>query len=536
MHHEHTKKIRIYIFSIAFIVLVGAIYYLSFSISTSSSKLAQCRELFDNKDLENKKKICCDESHYNANDELCAAKCDTIGVSPNSSFCTETALKQEQPGVTRQIAKPKILTRLPECQNIGIEPNLEKDGDKFVLKAGKPLKFNYQINSPEIKAKSYVYEFFTYEDGKNNFQAISFDPGKSYIGYYNANDLTKSIQFNEVVAFHEDLYKPNLNMNSEYPKNVLMTISIIDTNKSRRLQGWNCFVKLKIDQTPNYCKNISISDKEISKGETAKITVTPNTVNVNNYDFRIINMDNNKREVAFENPITNNAIGDNNSRILVKGNKENPVDLNLSWSQLYKKDKNTDNYLRNIRVQAFVRPLENVISDDVASCYIDFKLKESEGLNLCEKMTINIYYKNSAGLYYLANENTQSNLVLKKDSYMNIYLYSKQKTIRDFIYSFHNLDNLIPKDYGKGKGYTKEGFKNPYHINFKKGVDYEVSKRANEDNDNDESIKVYYDDIDSIDLLTGSRPKKVQIRGNFVTINGETSNLDSDCIREVSIE
>jgi hypothetical protein len=91
-------------------------------------------------------------------------------------------------------------------------------------------------------------------------------------------------------------------------------------------------------------------------------------------------------------------------------------------------------------------------------------------------------------------------------------------------------------DYGKGKGYTAEGIKNPYHINFKKGVDYEVIKKANETSDNDESIKIYHEDLDSIDLQTGSRPRKIQVRGNFITNNGETSNLDSDCIKEVQVE
>ena len=114
--------------------------------------------------------------------------------------------------------------------------------------------------------------------------------------------------------------------------------------------------------------------------------------------------------------------------------------------------------------------------------------------------------------------------------------FIKEKNIKDFVFSFHNLDNLIPKDYGKGKGNTAEGIKNPYHINFKKGVDYEVVKKANEENDNDESITVYHEDFDTIDLQTGSRPKKVQIRGNFVTVTGETSRLDSDCIKEVQIE
>lgn len=529
MDHIHHKKIRIFIFAFAFLILVGAIYYVSYSISNSTSKLAQCREIFDNKDLESKKKICCDDSHYNSSDEICAAKCDALGVNPESSFCTETALKQDQPGRTAQISKPKLTTKLPECQAIGIEPNLEKEGDKFILKAGRPLKLNYQIYSPEIKAKSYVYEFFSYEEGKNNFKAISFDPGKSYMGYYNATDLGRTNQTNEVIAFHEDLYKPDLNSNSQYPKNVLMTLSIIDTNRSKKLQNWNCFIRIKLDQTPNYCKEIKINDKEIAKGETARITVTPNTVNVNNYDFRIINLDNDGKEVSYESPINSNTVGTDNSRIIVKGNKSNPIDLNLNWTQLSRKDKNTGSNLKNIRIKAYVRPLENIISDDVASCSVDFKLKGAEGEELCDSLRVVTY--NSSG-----QTNTSNPLYLKKEGSMQIYLTSKEKTIKEFVFSFHNLDNLIPKDYGKGKGYTAEGIKNPYHINFKKGVDYEVIKRANEDNDNDESIKIYHEDLDSIDLQTGSRPRKIQIRGNFVTNTGEASKLDSDCVKEVQVE
>jgi len=531
MDHSHHKKIRIYIYAGAFLLLVGAIYYVSYSISNSTSKLAQCREIFDNKDLESKKKICCDIDHYNSSDELCKAKCETIGVNPDSSFCTETALKQDQPARTSQVTKPKIPTKMPECQSIGIQPNLEKEGDKFVLKAGKPLKLNYQIYSPEIKAKSYVYEFFSYEEGKNNYKAISFEQGKSYLGFYNASDLGRTNQSNEVVAFHEDLYKPDLNNNSAYPTNVLMTLSIIDTNRNKKLQNWNCFIKIKLDQTPNYCKEIKINDKEIARGETARITVTPNTINVNNYDFRIINLDNENKEVSFDSPVNSNAVGSDNSRIIVKGNKANPIDLNLTWSQLSRKDNNTNQNLKNVRIKAYVRPLENVTSDEVASCSVDFKLKGADGIAICEEMRINSY--DSKGVLVKPSNNIET---LKSGGYMTIYLFSKQKNIKDFIFSFHNLDNLISKDYGKGKGYTAEGIKNPYHINFKKGVDYEVIKKANETSDNDESIKIYHEDLDSIDLQTGSRPRKIQVRGNFITNNGETSNLDSDCIKEVQVE
>lgn len=531
MDHLHHKKIRIYIYAVAFLILVGAIYYVSYSISNSTSKLAQCREIFDNKDLESKKKICCDTSHYNSSDELCKAKCETLGVNPDSSFCTETALRQDQPGKTSQIIKSKVPTKIPECQSIGIEPNLEKEGDKFVLKAGRPLKFNYQIYSPEVKAKAYVYEFFSYDEGKNNYKALSFDSGKSYIGYYNAVDMGRTNQSNLVVAFHEDLYKPDLNNSSQYPKNILMTLSIIDANKSRKLQNWNCFVRIKLDQVPNYCKDIKLNDKEIAKGETARITVTPNTINVNNYDFRIINLDNENNEVSFDTPINSNSIGNNNSRIIIKGNKASPVDLNLTWTQLNRKDTNTNQNLKNVRVKAYVRPLENVSSDEVASCSVDFKLKGADGIALCEDMKIT-YYDSNGRILGSSNDTN----VLKNGGFMNVYLYSKQKNIKEFVFSFHNLDNLIAKDYGKGKGYTAEGIKNPYHINFKKGVDYEVIKKANESDDNDESIKIYHEDLDSIDLQTGSRPRKIQIRGNFITNNGETSNLDSDCVKEIQVE
>jgi len=535
MHHEHTKKIRIYIFSIAFIILVGAIYYVSFSISTSTAKLTQCRELFDSKDLENKKKICCDESHYKAGDELCAAKCDTIGVNPESSFCTEIALKQEQPGITKEVRKPKVPTKLPECQSIGISTKVDRDGDKLVLKAGSPITFSYQILSPEIKAKTYIYEFFSYDEGQNNFKAISFDSGKTYKGLYNSSDQNKVNQINEVVAYHEDLYKPDLNMNSEYPKNVLMTLSIVDTNNTRKLQGWNCFVKLKIDQTPNYCKKIEISDKEITKGETAKITITPNTINVNNYDFRIINLDNDKNEVSFETPITSNSVGSDNSRIILKGNKDKPTSISLNWSQLYKKDRNTNSYLKNVRIQAFVRPLENAVSDDVASCSVDLKVVPEEGIKSCDSLKITLYRKTSNSAVTEASKDSDGKYTMKSTDYLKIESKSKNSNVSKFIYSFHNLDNIIDKDYGKGKGYTKEGIKNAYSINFKKDVDLEITKAGN-GKENDKSFTIYHEDFNSIDLLTGSRPKKVQVRGFFLDNNNQMSGLDSKCVEEFRIE
>lgn len=533
---RHHKKIRFFIYIFAFIALVGAIYYVSYSISNSTAKLAQCRELFDSKDLENKKKICCDSSHYNSNDSLCAAKCDAIGVNPDSSYCTETAIKQDQPSKRLETTRPPEPSKqLPECQAIGIDPNVQKSGDQFVLKAGTPLRLDYQIYSPGIKARSYIYEFFSYDNGQNNYQAVTFDSGKSYIGYYNASDTGKTNQTNEVVALHEDLYKPDLNRDGKYPENILMTLSIIDSQKNRRLQGWNCFVKIKLDQTPNYCKSITVSDKEISKGETVKITVTPNTTKVNNYDFRILNTENSNEEVSLENKVNNDATGINNSRILVKGNNDKPITLNLTWKDLYVKDRNTGEYLKNLKIKSFVRPLENVTSDDVASCSVDLKIKEDEGVDNCEEVNITLWRQSENQTIRGVAKDADGKYTMKSTDFITIYSKAKEKDIKEFIYSFHNLDNLIDKDYGKGKGYTKEGIRNAYNINFKKDVDLIITKFSSA-NDRDKSIDIFYEDINSIDLLTGRRPKNVQIRGYFKNSNNEISNIDSDCVKDFRIE
>lgn len=534
MHNEHHRKLKIYAFIVAFVLLVGAIYYASYKISSTTSNLAQCRDFFDNKDLENKKRLCCETTHYNSTDSLCSNKCDTIGINPESSFCTEVALKQEQPGLSIQQVKPKE-PKLPECKNFVVESQTEKNGDQYLLKAGQSLKINYNIYSPETKAKSYVYEFFSYEDGKNNYRAISFEPGKSYRAFYNASDLGRVNQTNQIDGLHEDLYKQDLNNGSKYPKNILMVLSIVDQNQKKLLQGWNCYVKIKLDDTPNYCKGISISDKEISKGEIATITVTPNTPEVGNYDFRLINTQNNK-EISFNSQVISGfpAVNTGNSRVIVNGNGNNPAKVNLSWVNLNKVDGNTNENLKNLKVTAYVRPRENVASDKVAACSVELKIKPDEGVKLCDNIKFTLYRKTGT-VYNEVTSGSNDTYTVKSTDYISIRSQAKRKDIREFIYSFHNLDNLNNKDYGKGKGYTKEGIKNPYPINFKKDVDLEITKYGQEDS-SDASIKVYYEDLDSIDLLTGTRPRSVQVRAFFKNSNNELSQIDSNCVKEFRIE
>lgn len=536
--HEHSKRIKTYIYLISFLLLIGAIYYASFAITNNSAKLAQCRDLFDSKDLESKKRLCCDSSHYNSQDELCKAKCDTLGVSPDSSFCSEIAIKQLQPGVAREIPKQPIRgVTVPECKNIVISPNIERVGDQFVLKPGTPLDLSYNIFSPDLKARSYVLEFFSYEQGKDNFKAISFDLNKTYRAFYNATDTNRTNQIIEVSGLHEDLYKPDLNNNNKYPENVLMILSIIDEKKNKTLQGWNCFVRIKVAQTPNYCKSIETSDKEIAKGETAKVTITPNTPEVGSFDIRIINRENNK-EISIEGSAVANAQPDNasNSRYQIRGNGSKPITLNIPWQNIYKEDKNTDNQIKNIRVVSYVRPKENIESEKLTSCSVDIKLKDSEGINMCDNMNLKMIKKDPTnGNLSNVSADSDGKYTLKENHYLEIELNAKQKDIKEFTFSFHNLDNIIQKDYGKGKGFTKDGIKNPYSINFKKGVDFEVYKKSSSNNDDEETIKIFYEDLDSIDLQTGSRPKNIQVRGMFRNNSDEISSLDSDCVKEFRV-
>ena len=70
---------------------------------------------------------------------------------------------------------------------------------------------------------------------------------------------------------------------------------------------------------------------------------------------------------------------------------------------------------------------------------------------------------------------------------------------------------------------------------FKKDVDLEITKYGQEDS-SDASIKVYYEDLDSIDLLTGTRPRSVQVKAFFKNSNNELSQIDSNCVKEFRIE
>jgi hypothetical protein len=520
LHHHH-KKIK---FSLLFIFLI-VLTYLGFTSAASYFSYygsGQCRDIFDNQSIDNRKKICCESNHYYSSDSLCKIKCDALDISPESSFCQELKSSQSQSPLATEIDKPREIPKeSPSCTDIKVV-NFDNQEKNFELKPSNPINIEMRVLAKDLQPSYFLYEFFTIQGNDiYSIKPISFEKDKTLFAMNPAKFSSSGEYQDSITALHNFFYKENLLDENRKPKDVLVVTSIIDENGVKQLQPSSCFTRFSIDPTPNYCKSFKVNQVELNSSESIKFSIESASPTTYSYEFRFLNLKNYEktdgdrryRPISFER--TNNK----NEPLQISKIAENNKTLNfeLDWEDLYKKDLNNKNkYPEKVKVQAFVKPYNKSSLEELVPCSVEFEIGGDDGLDLCKDISISGGTKNSDGI----NE-------LKPGQFITIKSQSKSKNITEFSYTFHNLDNL-------GSSKTKNNIKDAEPIYFKKEDPLEITKSTPKTDS--KSILISYDDLNKIDLSTGSKPKNIQVRASFVNSENRTSKLDSNCVTSFKIE
>jgi hypothetical protein len=527
----HKKKIKTFGVIVSFVLLCVGIYYLSYNLVLNNTKSEACRGMFDSKSNENQKRICCDPNHYNNQDEMCRVKCDFLNISPNSSFCLDLSTNQETLGVSDERVKPEKLD--PKCTSIEVDSTEVLDGGQRVVRPESPLKAKYTFMSPDYKAKKYLIEFFSYKDDLKDLKPIQFEKEKTFnIFYQDTNqkkDISKpNLQTLEFSLTHEDFYKPDLSQDSSYPNNVLMVVSTFDENNKKVLQSQDCYVKLYVDNSPSYCKSFKASNDELELGGKINFELTPSISNVFGYKLKFQNLENNNQDISFS--YLNNQKQPFLTQDIPARNQEK-FSSEFSWTDFYRPDLNNNKIPKKVRALAYVLPKADSEMKNLAPCITEFKVKPDPGIEMCKNLTFWIKNKNT-GAQKTKETNQDYNLLTSNDL---LYLKSESNiNSNEFTYTFHNLNNITEKDYGKGKGYTKEGVKNANEISFDTSQDFSISKIGGDGKSS--TIEVDYSQFNRIDLNTSKKPKSIQVRAFFKNEGDRTSKLDPDCVIDFRVE
>jgi len=518
--HHHHNKIKFGLISLVAVILIYA-GFLTVSSFFSYYGSGQCRDIFDNQPLENRQKICCDQSHYNASDTLCKVKCDAIDVNPNSQYCQNLKKSQSQVPVAKEIDKPKPLPKeSPKC--IGLKTvNFDKYEETFELKPNNPINIEMSVLAKDLQPKYFVYEFFTIENNNiYSIKPISFLNDKTLMVINPANFKPNGEYDDSFTALHNFFYKPNLNDGNKIPKDILVVTSIIDEKGNKQLQPTNCFTRISVDQTPTYCKSFTVSQEKLDSNETVRLEIESNSPVTYSYEFQFLNKDNyeTKNGDRVYKPVSFEKVNNKNEPYtiskLAEGRK---LTLDLNWSNFYQRDLNFKNkYPEEIRVQAYIKPYLKSTLEELAPCVVDFELGGDSGIDLCKDISISGGTKNSDGT-----------ISLKAGQYVTIESESNSKNITQFTYSFHNLDNL-------NSDKTKNGVKDAARIYFSKSDPFEIEKTSSKTSS--KSILVSYEDVNKIDLSANSKPTNIQVRASFKNSEGRVSKLDSDCVASFKIE
>jgi hypothetical protein len=519
--HHHKNKIKFGLLS--FFVLI--VIFLGFSAATSYLSYyggGQCRDIFDNQPIENRQKICCNEDHYNSKDTLCKIKCDAIDVNPNSQFCQELKSSQTESPLAKEIEKPKPLPKqAPKCTEIKLV-NFDKGEDVFELKPSNPINIEMKISAKDLQPKYFLYEFFSIEGNDiSSIKPISFEKNKTLFAINPATFNSSGEYKDSVTTLHNFFYKQNLNNNNQFPKDVLVVTSIIDESGNKYLQPNSCFTRFTVDQTPNYCKNFSINQENLETGEKIKFSIESNSPTTDSFVFQFLNLDNYEKSGGNKiyKPISFEKVNNKNENYSISknANGNSKLSFEMTWEDLYQKDLNNKNkFPKNIKVNAYVKPYEKSSLEELVACTVEFKLGGDEGIDNCEDISIGGATKNSDG-----------SITLKTGQFITIKSEAKSKSITEFLYTFHNLDNL-------NSSKLVNNVKDAEPIFFSKSDPYEIEKSSSRTSS--KSILVSFDDLNKIDLSTGSKPKNIQVRAFFVNTDGRVSALDSDCAASFKIE
>ena len=519
--HHHHNKIK---FGIIFTVLI-LIVYLGFTSVTSYFSYyggGQCRSIFDNQSLENRQKICCDQNHYEASDALCKIKCDALDINPESAFCQNLKSSQLQSPVASEIQKPKELPKeAPKCTEIKIV-NYDQNEKNFELKPNNPINIQMKVRAKDLQPSYFFYEFFTIQGNDiYSIKPISFERGKTLFAINPARYSPNGEYLDSVTALHNFFYKENLSDNKKFPRDVLVVTSIVDEKGTKLLQPTSCFTRFTVDPTPTYCKSFKINQEELDSDENIKFSIESNSPTTYSYEFKFLNLKNYEtsdgdriyKPLSFQ-----RNSGKNEPYTITKiANGKNSLSFELNWSDLYKEDLNYKSKLpKEIKVQAYIKPYEKSSLNEIVPCSVKFELGGDEGINLCKDINISGGTKNEDG-----------SISLKSGQYLTIKSESESKNISEFLYSFHNLDNLNSSN-------TKNNVKDAEPIYFSKSDPYEIEKGASKSDS--KSILISYDDFNKIDLSTGQKPKNIQVRASFTNSEGRVSKLDSDCVSSFKME
>lgn len=519
--HHHHNKIR---FAGIFVIILLAIYigFTAYSSFFSYYGNGQCRNIFDSQPLENRKRICCNADHYNAPDDLCKLKCDTLDINPESSYCKDLASNQSQSPLAKEIEKPKPLSKeSPKCTDIAIF-NYDKNEKTSELKPNNPLNIKMMVNAKDIQPTYFVYEFFTIEGNDiRTVKPISFSDGKTLMAV-NPVKYTPSGEYTDsVTALHNFFYKENLRDNNKFPRDVLVVTSIIDEKGNKQLQPSTCFARFTVDQTPTYCKSFSLDSSSLDNDKNIKLSIQSNSPVTYSYEFKFLNLNNYEssdgdkiyKSVSFE------RLNNKNEPYTVSkvANGQSKISFELDWNDFYRKDLNNKNkYPKGIKVEAYIKPSLNTPINELVPCSVEFEVRGDEGVDLCEDISISGGTKNSDG-----------STSLKSGQYLTIKSESKTRNISEFQYHFHNLDNL-------NSSKLKNGVKDAESIYFSKSNPFNIEKSSSKTDT--KSILVSYEDLNKIDLSTGSKPKNIQVRAFFVDSDDRVSKLDSKCVSSFKLE
>jgi hypothetical protein len=519
--HHHHNKIKLGLLGIFLLILV----YLGFATASSYFSYyggGQCRDVFDNQPLETRQKICCNSDHYNSSDTLCKIKCDAIDVNPSSEFCSEIKKSQSQVPLAQEIQKPAPLSKeSPKCVGLDLI-NYDKNEKKFELKPSNPINIKMNVVAKDIQPKYFVYEFFTIQGNDiYSIKPISFQSGKTLMAVNPATYTSNGEYSDSMTALHNFFYKENLNDNKKVPQDVLVVTSIIDEKGNKQLQPTNCFSRITIDQTPTYCKSFKVSREELSSDESIRLSVESNSPVTYSYEFKFLNLKNYQTangDKTYQ-PIAYQKVNDKNEPFTISkvANGNSKLTLDLNWNSLYQRDlNNKSKFPQEIRVEAYIKPYQKSSLEELVPCFVDFDLKGDDGIDNCEDISISGGTKNSDG-----------SISLKSGQFITINSESKSKNIEKFSYTFHNLDNL-------NSSKLKNGVKDASPIYFVKSDAFEIEKNTSKTDS--KSILISYEDMNKIDLATGSKPKNVQVRAFFTNSDNRSSSLNSKCVSSFKIE
>lgn len=518
---HHHNKIKFSLLTLFTIIVIAIGISLTFSLNATRYS-QQCSTMFDTKDLDSKKRICCNADHYNSTDPICKIKCDTLEVSPDSQFCKEIIESQEESPLSKELNKVEEQSKeAPKCLNFSIK-NTTESISYPLLKPSNPLTFEFNAQAQKNRPAYFVYEYYTIENNDlRTARPISFEEGKNLISVSPAKPGTGNLYRDSFQALYENFYKPNLNKDKKIPQDVLVATSIIDDKNQRVLQPQSCFSLFRISEESSYCREFKLSTATLTDDEKLKVSLVSNLPSTYSYEFRFLNLDNYRtiNSIKEYEPISFTRVNNENVPYSftqeAKGN--NSINVEFDWNDFYQKDLNNNNkYPENIKIQAFIRPVASTKIESIVPCSLEFEMDLDQGLDLCKDLSISGGTKDSSG-----------NIILKSGQNITLELEANTKNIDKFIYTFHNLDNLISNK-------EKNGVKNAAPIYFQKENPYKIEKDSK--NTNSKSILVSFSDLYFVDLATSQGPKNIQVRGFFEDSNERFSNLNKECVVDFKIE